>query len=584
MNRHRTDKQLIDSLFGLAPESEAGATRLHLESCSECRERQAALRTRLAALDLLRVPVAAPDSLVQTTLSRVRTAGGKKRLSAVRKQVWWLGATALAAAAVLLILLLPSGLQPPAPVPGPTIAATKRGRDLAGVDLDKLRAKAPFPPASAIELNVLPRRDKVQLTIYNSADLTLIRERRNLTLKQGWNWLQFSWANTLIDPTSLSLEPLEHRNEITIEQLTYPPRLKQLGRWLIFSKVSGEVPVEITYLTSGLSWRAFYMGTLAADEKTMQLEGHVRVANRSGEDYENAQTRLIVGKVHLLDEIAMLANQQYPFGRPSGIQQSLGYAGSAEGRRGRERDETRLGLGWFLRKDGGYDNDIDGRRKEITKEGLSEYFLYSIEGTETIPTGWDKRLPSLDTNGIPVVSLYKYDEERWGNRPCRFVAFANDEEHKLGQTPLPDGRISIYRLTDAERHLTYAGGADVKYIPVGEKVELNLGEEPRVSVEPTLMELRTEKHEFDKQGNVAGWDEVRTWRIAVKNTREIPVKVEITRGFGTAYWTLEHAEGAKQEKFDATHARFSLELAAGGKAAVSYTVRTYCGTREQSAK
>jgi hypothetical protein len=26
--------------------------------------------------------------------------------------------------------------------------------------------------------------------------------------------------------------------------------------------------------------------------------------------------------------------------------------------------------------------------KEIVKEGLSEYFLYTIEGTETIPIGW----------------------------------------------------------------------------------------------------------------------------------------------------------------------------------------------------
>jgi len=66
----------------------------------------------------------------------------------------------------------------------------------------------PFAPASAIELVVLPRRQDVQLTIYNAADLTLVREKRNLTLKRGWNWLQFMWANTLIDPTSLSLEPM----------------------------------------------------------------------------------------------------------------------------------------------------------------------------------------------------------------------------------------------------------------------------------------------------------------------------------------------------------------------------------------
>ena len=48
----------------------------------------------------------------------------------------------------------------------------------------------------------------------------------------------------------------------------------------------------------------------------MQLKGYVRVTNNSGEDYENAQVRLIVGKVHILDQIADLARRQYPYGRP----------------------------------------------------------------------------------------------------------------------------------------------------------------------------------------------------------------------------------------------------------------------------
>jgi hypothetical protein len=140
--------------------------------------------------------------------------------------------------------------------------------------------------------------------------MTLARESRALTLKNGKNKLQFSWANTLIDPTSLEMLPQASADKIDIADLTYPPRVKNLGLWNIESGVSGKVPVEITYLTSGLSWRAFYMGTLTEDEKTMRLQGYVRVTNNSGEDYENAQTRLIVGKVHILDQIAQLARQR----------------------------------------------------------------------------------------------------------------------------------------------------------------------------------------------------------------------------------------------------------------------------------
>jgi hypothetical protein len=62
-----------------------------------------------------------------------------------------------------------------------------------------------FAPAAraGIDLVTLPERDSVQLTIYNSADLTLVREVRKLTLQKGLNKLSFGWANTLIDPTSL---------------------------------------------------------------------------------------------------------------------------------------------------------------------------------------------------------------------------------------------------------------------------------------------------------------------------------------------------------------------------------------------
>jgi len=457
------------------------------------------------------------------------------------------------------------------------------GNRLAGVvggdpAKDGIPEQVPFAPASAIELVVLPRRDSVQITIYNSADLTLVRERRNLTLKRGWNWLQFMWANTLIDPTSLSLEPLQEADKIDVQQLVFPARLRELGRWLIRSETSGRVPFEITYFTSGLPWRAFYMGTLSQDEKTMRLDGYVRVGNNSGEDYENAQTRLIVGKVHILDQIAELAKRPHPYGRPVrfGVR---GEPGAAFGRyRGlAEKEGAAEYHAWYA------DGLGELRPKEIRKEGLSEYFLYTIEGTETIPDKWGKRLLSFEAEDIAVKSLYKYDEERWGDQTIRFVSFANDEEHKLGETPIPNGTVRIYSQADQQGYLSYVGGTDIKYIPVDEEVELNLGPARLVEVEPVLMEFQTDNYVFDKKRNIAGWDEIRTWRIEVTNTRMLPIAIEITRGFGTAYWTLPFAEkDVSYEKHDATHARFKLELEPRSKRMFTYGVTTYHGVREES--
>jgi len=215
-----------------------------------------------------------------------------------------------------------------------------------------------------IDLVTLPTRDTVQLTIYNSADMTLVRESRALTLKYGENKLQFSWANTLIDPTSLEMLPKANADKIDIADLTYPPRVRNLGLWNIESGVKGKVPVEISYLTSGLSWRAFYMGTLTEDEETMRLQGYVRVTNNSGEDYENAQTRLIVGKVHILDEIAELARRQYPYGRPGVIEPEM------EGFKKKYEVAKKV---MFLDQSQEDGLALQFKPKEIIKEGLSEY-------------------------------------------------------------------------------------------------------------------------------------------------------------------------------------------------------------------
>ena len=220
--------------------------------------------------------------------------------------------------------------------------------------------------------------------------------------------------------------------------------------------------------------------------------------------------------------------------------------------------------------------------KEIKKEGLSEYFLYTIEGTETIADKWGKRLLSFDVSDIAVKSLYKYDEERWGGRAVRFLAFANDEEHKLGQTPIPNGAVKIYARADGQGHLSYVGRTNVKYIPVDEEVELNLGSAREVVVEPLLMDLKTDNYVFDRKGNVAGWDAIQNWKIEITNTRAVPVEIEITRGFGTVYWTVEVAGEGAYEKHDAEHIRFKTKLGPRTTRKIRYEVRTFHGERQES--
>ena len=639
MENHLTENELIEYRFGLSSEEQQSISSEHLAGCAECRERLEQLIKKFAALDLLREDAHVPEALISEVLEQAGQPARSKIVPFYKSP--WIGAVAAVVVACFVLLISnlntdqsarrqfarepesegrivskESGAKGQAQADSPTsmlaqdtdskmematatepaqretttrvvaketsdmIAPTKGpARDIAAVEAaiapasESISEQPPFAPASAIELVTLPRRDNVQLTIYNSADLTLVRERRNLTLKKGWNWLQFMWANTLIDPTSLSLEPLEQAGKIDIQQLVFPARLRELGRWLIRSEISGQVPFEITYFTSGLSWRAFYMGTLSQDEKTMKMQGYVRLGNNSGEDYDNAQTRLIVGQLHILDEIAQLARRQYPYDRPG----MVGYDEDAI-----KKDISVTNREQMRERFRGRRLDVLGdlKPKEITKEGLSEYFLYTIEGTETIPNEWGKRLLSFEAEDIAVESLYKYDEDRWGSQAIRFVKFANDDKHNLGQTPIPNGNVKIYSHADEQGYLSYVGGSDIKYIPVDEEVELNLGPARLVEIEPKLMDFKTENYIFDNRGNVSGWDEIRVWKIEITNTRTLPIQIEITRGFGTAYWTLQSE--TSYEKYDATQARFALEIEPRSKQTLEYTVRTYHGVREET--
>lgn len=423
-----------------------------------------------------------------------------------------------------------------------------------------------------VDLVTLPASESVQITIYESADLTLVRDSRPLTLRQGTNQLQFSWAGTLIDPTSLMLVPKKAADQVDITDLSYPPNTVNVGIWTLESRQAGRIPFEITYLTSGFRWRAFYAGILSEDEKTMRLEGYVRVFNQSGEDYENAQVRLIVGQVHLLDEIADLARRTWPYGRPG--------EGMPPMPAPVRQERSRLAFGAVKAMD---EIAMTAKPKEIRKEGLSEYFLYTIEGTESIPNGWSKRLPSFQAEAVPVVNLYKFEEEMYGPSVIRYLYFFNNAEHHLGQTPIPGGSMKVYRTVSRQGHLTYEGGCEIKYIPVGQEVELNLGPAEDVLVKPKLMDYKTDNYRFDDRGNISGWDEIQTFAIEIKNSRPLPIRLEIKRNFPTSYWTLEHRgdSGKIFEKVDMDTVRYTLHLPPQSARTIEYVLTTYHGVRQE---
>jgi hypothetical protein len=216
-----------------------------------------------------------------------------------------------------------------------------------------------------------------------------------------------------------------------------------------------------------------------------------------------------------------------------------------------------------------------GAELQVVKEELSEYFLYTVGGRDTIPTGWSKRIGSFRTNEVPITSYYKYEKERWGDQVVRYYRFKNDKPSKLGNEPLPDGQVKAFRLVSDDQLYAFVGRTGVKYIPVNEQVELELGNDLEVMVKPTLVNWIKTDMQFDQRGNIKGWTIKETWETQVQNSKEIDVVLDIRRNFA-GDWTLNTR--APYEKVDATKVKFIMPLKPREKQTVTYELTTRFGT------
>src|SRR5688572_5691944 len=392
--------------------------------------------------------------------------------------------------------------------------------------------------AENVDLSTVPSRQSVQLTIYNSEDLSLVRETRKVTFKRGVNPLQFSWANTLIDPSSVELKFLTSPDQLVVLDTTFPHAKPQMLYWNVQSELDGEATIQITYFTSGITWSADYVCIANADETQMGFEGFVRVFNNSGEEYEDAQVRLVVGTINLVEKIAQLA--QIPISDVAKLAEQA------------QSDLRRKAALQFMNAPapagamGGA--GFGGGAKEIVKEGLSEYFIYTIEGTETINNGWSKRMRSFEGQTVPFKIQYRYRPAEYGEALVRMYLLTNDKESKLGTTPLPDGIVRVFR--DNRRDgLSYLTQQPIKYVPIGDKIELNLGPDPEVIFE--LIKLKVFRSDLWLQihgqttvrkiggdgmtqienASLVGWDDHEVYTQRIRNYTGKEIDVEIRRPF-----------------------------------------------------
>lgn len=165
----------------------------------------------------------------------------------------------------------------------------------------------PLTAPARIKLTALPVREQVHIHL-DHAQLTLVEEERIVPLSQGVNHLDFSWANTGIDPETLVLQVLPDAHPLTLQakvlSVSYPPNENALV-WALGANEAGAVRVRISYALAGLSKDFHYRVLADHTEQTLLLTNYLRVNNAANEAYTRAHFHSGVGTLQFTKPLGL---------------------------------------------------------------------------------------------------------------------------------------------------------------------------------------------------------------------------------------------------------------------------------------
>jgi hypothetical protein len=297
--------------------------------------------------------------------------------------------------------------------------------------------------------------------------------------------------------------------------------------------LAGPQELELSYLTAGLSWKADYVGELAADDSRLDLTGWVTLNNTSGTAYRDAQLQLVAGDVNRVRDL------------PSPVMHKEGMRMMA------------------------------AAAPMMEEEALFEYHLYSLARPTTIADNQSKQVALLAAQGIPARKelIFKgndyYYRAQQGEigvklKASVFLEIDNREEANLG-LPLPKGVVRIYKQ-DARGQAQFVGEDRIDHTPKNETLRLKLGEAFDVTADKT-------QTDFVKLSGTGPWQyQFETaYRLRLRNAKPEPVTVKVREPIPGDWKMLESSH--PQEKVSANLAEWVIEIPAEGETVLTYRVR-----------
>jgi hypothetical protein len=308
--------------------------------------------------------------------------------------------------------------------------------------------------------------------------------------------------------------------------------------WLLDAGQSGDQDVEVTYMTSGVNWRADYVVQLNQDDTALDLNGWITLDNRSGATYNEAKLKLVAGDVNVVREARADAERMM-------VEAEMPAPTVAPGVQERE---------------------------------FFEYHLYDVQRPVTVRDNQTKQIEFASAADVPAEKFFVYDGARglgfygyvvtdpgygvYSNPDVNiYLQIENEEEAGLG-IPLPAGRVRVYKA-DIDGSLQFVGEDRIDHTPKDETVRLLLGNAFDVVGERRQTDFRELGRDVIEE----------SFEIVVRNHKDEDIEVRVVEHlFRWSEWEIVQ-ESSKHTKLDQGTAEWRLRIPVDGEATLTYTVR-----------
>ena len=292
---------------------------------------------------------------------------------------------------------------------------------------------------------------------------------------------------------------------------------------------AGRRETTLSYLTSGLTWKADYVARFDEKAGKLDLTGWVTLTNNSGATFSNAQTRVVAGDVNLINQ--------------------GGY---------NPRPPVRV-------------SNTRGNGTQSGGEGaLADVYVYPLPEAVTVANNQTKQVGLIDAAGVPATKRYLrvVDGFYSAEEPAAAevgVIFANGSGNAA--RALPAGVIRVY-VKDEAGEPRFIGESQVDHSPAGSEIVVTTGDAFDVTVQPRLVSSeRVSKRLVDYFRTRYAME------YTVRNARPEPVTVEVRqRGLGRDTELTD--QSITGEMRDARTVVWRVPVPANGETKLTATITT----------